>query len=80
MESNLIAASAVILGALASLFISALKKSDPNLTGNKTKLMIVMVSLVVAAVYHLLQALNWFPAFVTVLGTASTMYSFFMKK
>ncbi len=67
-----------IVGALLSLIIEAvtLKISNPSVT----KLVTLSLAVVTAAAYVWVRSTPYFETVIVVLGTASTVYGFFLNK
>jgi hypothetical protein len=68
-----------IVGAFASIFISYLK-AKYRTNGNKTKLIAIIASLLVALGYSYLENSGYMEAFLGVLASATVIYDYFLKE
>jgi hypothetical protein len=71
--------SILIVGILASLLIEAINKVW-GLNSPKAKVVTIGVSIVFGGLYYFLKDTIWWQTILGVLGTASTIYAFFLKK
>lgn len=70
----------VVIGAGASALVQFIK-STFGTKSNKTKLILVLIAIVTGVGYYFLQVhQDLFQIVVTILGTASTIYAFLLKK
>ncbi len=75
-----ILSSLVIVGAIVSVLMSMLKAAFGSLTKWKSKLVLIIISIVLAGVYKYLQIAGLWESALAILMVASTVYAFFIKK
>lgn len=68
-----------VVGALLSVVFEVIGKKFPT-NPNKTKALVILLSLIVGGFYVWIRSTPYFMTFITVLGAASTVYSLFFNK
>lgn len=76
----MITGSLLIVGAAVSVIINMLKARYKGMRGWQTRLIVILISLGLAAVYHILVAFKLMDTAYMILATASTVYAFFFSK
>lgn len=71
--------SLLIIGVIASLFTKKIKESFGT-EGNETKLVLLLAAVLVGVMYYFTFGTPFWEATVQILGYASAVYAFFLKK
>jgi len=71
--------SIAIVGIGASVLVSFIKSRFGDLTGNKTKALIVAIAVVFGLGFYLVQGTSLYQPILMILGFASTVYAFLIK-
>jgi len=80
MSETMLVGSMIIVGGFVSVVLDFIKASYGSVTGYKAKLMLLALSLIGGALYHVLQATGTIGTAMVILGSASTIYGLFLKK
>lgn len=80
MSEKLIVGSMIIVGAFVSVVLNILKAKYGSLKSNKSKLVLLLLSLGIGGIYHILEQTGTLATAYIILATSSTVYAFFFKK
>lgn len=78
-QANLVG-SMLIVGAAVSIVMNVLKARYGSLHATKSKVLLVVISVALGALYHVMVATGVWATAYMILSTASVVYAFFFKK